>query len=75
MATTARQARSQAGGLAHWVEPCFGIGMSRCDLTDFERRVMEPLLPNEPRGAPRVDDRRSLNGIFWVCGPGAPGDG
>lgn len=37
--------------------------MSRYDLTDFEWRVIEPLLPNKPRGVPRVDDRRVLNGI------------
>ena len=30
--------------------------MSRYDLTDFERRVIAPLLPNKPRGVPRVDD-------------------
>jgi transposase len=28
-----------------------------------------PLLPNEPRGVSRVDDRRVLNGIFWVLRP------
>ena len=39
--------------------------MSRYDLIDFEWRVITPLLPNKPRGAPRVDDRRVLNGIFW----------
>jgi transposase len=38
--------------------------MSRYDLTDFEWRVIEPLLPNKPRGVPRVDDRRVLNGII-----------
>jgi transposase len=27
--------------------------------------VIQPLLPNEPRGVPRVDDRRVLKGIFW----------
>jgi len=32
--------------------------MSRFDLTDFEWRIIEPLLPNTPRGVPRVDDRR-----------------
>ena len=31
-----------------------------------------PLLPNKPRGVPRVDDRRVLNGIFWVLRSGAP---
>lgn len=46
--------------------------MSRYDLTDFEWRVIEPLLPNKPRGVPRVDDRRMLNGIFWVLRSGAP---
>lgn len=40
--------------------------MSRYDLTDFEWRVIEPLLPNKSRGVPRVDERRVLNGIFWV---------
>lgn len=46
--------------------------MSRYDLTDFEWRVIAPLLPNKPRGVPRVDDRRALNGIFWVLRSGAP---
>jgi transposase len=48
------------------------LDMSRYDLTDFEWRVIEPLLPNKPRGVPRVDDRRVLNGIFWVLRSGAP---
>ena len=30
------------------------------------------MLPNKPRGVPRVDDRRVLNGIFWVLRSGAP---
>jgi transposase len=40
--------------------------MSRYDLTNFEWRVIEPLLPDKPRDVPRVDDSRVLNGIFWV---------
>ena len=44
----------------------------RYDLTDFEWSVIRPLLPNKPRGVPRVDDRRVLNGIFWVLRSGAP---
>ena len=40
--------------------------MSRYDLTEFEWRVIAPLLPNKPRGVLRVDDRRVLNGIFWT---------
>ena len=46
--------------------------MKRYDLTDFEWSVIEPLLPNKPRGVPRVDDRRVLNGIMWVLRSGAP---
>lgn len=46
--------------------------ISRYDLTEFEWRVIEPLLPNKPRGVPRVDDRRVLNGIFWVLRSGSP---
>lgn len=46
--------------------------MSRYDLSEFEWRVIEPLLPNKPRGVPRVDDRRVLNGIFWVLRSGSP---
>lgn len=46
--------------------------MARFDLTDFEWSIIAPLLPNKPRGVPRVDDRRVLNGIFWRLRTGAP---
>ncbi len=48
--------------------------MARYELTDFEWKAIEPHLPNKPRGVPRVDDRRVLNGIFWVLRSGAPWD-
>ena len=32
----------------------------------------DPFLPNKPRGVPRVNDRRVLNGIFWILRSGAP---
>ena len=38
----------------------------RYEVTDFEWAAIRPFLPNQPRGIPRVDDRRVLNGIFWV---------
>ncbi len=44
----------------------------RYALNDDEWRVIQPMLPNKPRGVPRVDDRRVLNGIFWVLRSGAP---
>jgi transposase len=31
-----------------------------------------PLLPNKPRGVPRVNDRRVLNGILWRFRTGSP---
>src|ERR1700733_9499027 len=46
--------------------------MARYELTEFEWKVIQPLLPNKPRGVPRVDDRRVLNGIFWGLRSGAP---
>ena len=38
----------------------------RYALTDYEWAAIKPMLPNKPRGVPRVNDRRVLNGIFWV---------
>jgi transposase len=46
--------------------------MGRYDLTDFEWLTIKPLLPDKPRGVPRVDDRRVLNGIFWILRSGSP---
>ena len=40
--------------------------MARYDLSEAEWRLIEPLLPNKPRGVARVDDRRVINGIFYV---------
>ncbi len=45
--------------------------MGRYDLTEKEWLAIQPHLPNKPRGVPRVDDRRVLNGIFWVLRSGA----
>jgi transposase len=44
----------------------------RYELTDFEWSVIQPRLPNKPRGVPRVDDRRVLNGILWRFRTGSP---
>ena len=44
----------------------------RYELTDHEWATIKPMLPNKPRGVPRVNDRRILNGIFWVLRSGAP---
>jgi transposase len=44
----------------------------RYELTDHEWTAIKPMLPSKPRGVPRVNDRRVLNGIFWVLRSGAP---
>lgn len=44
----------------------------RYELTEKEWSIIEPLLPNKPRGVPRVDDRRVLNGILWRFRTGSP---
>ena len=44
----------------------------RYELSHGEWDVIKPMLPNKPRGVPRVDDRRVLNGIFWALRSGEP---
>ncbi len=46
--------------------------MARFDLSDTEWSIIVPLLPNKPRGVPRVDDRRVINGIFYILRTGSP---
>lgn len=46
--------------------------MARLDLADREWDIIQPLLPNRPRGVPRTDDRRVLNGIFYILRTGSP---
>jgi transposase len=46
--------------------------MARFDLSDSEWAIIQPLLPNKPRGVPRTDDRRVLNGIFYILRTGSP---
>jgi len=40
------------------------MSQRRHELSDFEGAVIEPLSPGTPRGVPRVDDRKVLNGIY-----------
>ncbi len=42
----------------------------RYELSDYEWTAIKPMLPNKPRGVRRVNDRRVLNGIFWVLRSG-----
>jgi transposase len=46
--------------------------MGRFDLSDEEWAVIAPLLPKNVRGPRRQDDRRVLNGIFYISRTGAP---
>src|SRR5262249_41563869 len=59
--TDPRDSNSQTGGR-----------IMRYELADYEWLAIKPMLPNKPRGVPRVNDRRVLNGIFWVLRSGAP---
>lgn len=45
---------------------------TRFDLSDEEWALIEPLLPSGLRGARRIDDRRILNGIFYILRAGCP---
>src|SRR4030081_2543370 len=44
----------------------------RYELSDYEWTAIKPMLPNKPRDVRRANDRRVLNGIFWVLRSGAP---
>jgi transposase len=42
------------------------------ELRDDQWALIAPLLPPpKPRGRPRADDRRTINGILWVLHSGA----
>ena len=45
--------------------------MGRYDLSEAEWRLIAPLFPDKPRGVARVDDRRVVNGIFYILRTGA----
>jgi transposase len=60
---------SPSGGMSYRFPNGFEV---RYALTDDEWTAIKPMLPNKPRGLPRVNDRRVLNGIFWVLRSGAP---
>ena len=49
--------------------------MARFDLTDAEWLIIAPLLPGadgKKNGRPRPDDRKVINGIFFVLRTGSP---
>ena len=46
--------------------------MSRFDMSELEWSFIEPILPNNTRGVPRVCDRRVINGIFYKLRTGVP---
>jgi transposase len=48
------------------------MSQRRYELSDFEWMIIEPLLPDRPRGVARVDDRKVLNGIYWRLRTGSP---
>ncbi|HEX8166231.1 MAG TPA: transposase [Beijerinckiaceae bacterium] len=55
--------------------PVGGLGMARFDLTDAEWAIIAPLLPGaegKKNGRPRLDDRKVLNGIFFILRTGSP---
>ena len=39
----------------------------RYELSDYEWSVIKPMLPNKPRGIPRVDDRRISTASSGSC--------
>ena len=46
--------------------------MARSDISDGAWGFIKQVLPNKSRGVKRVDDRRVINGIFYVLRTGIP---
>jgi transposase len=46
--------------------------MGRYDLTDFEWSVIEPLMPMDRRGPKPKNNRKILNGMFYILRTGSP---
>jgi transposase len=46
----------------------------RYELNDDEWSIIKPMLPNKPRGVPRVDDRRASTASFGSCDQVRRGD-
>jgi len=46
--------------------------MGRYDLTDFEWRVIEPLMPMDRRGPKPQNNRQIINGMFYILRTGSP---
>ena len=46
--------------------------MARSDMSDLEWEFIKVVLPNKVRVKKRVDDRRVINGIFYVLRTGIP---
>jgi len=72
-----RRGRGWAGSVAFARMPVIQapkLGGESCAMSSpiVNGMPFKPMLPNKPRGIPRVNDRRVLNGIFWVLRSGAP---
>ena len=61
-----KAAAAEAGASQKDQDSAYRRGMERYELTDGEWPGIKPLLPNKPRGVPRVNDRRVLNGIMYI---------
>ena len=46
--------------------------MARSGMSDLEWKFIKAVLPNKTRGKKRSDDRRVINGIFYVLRTGIP---
>ena len=59
--------------MIHFVQTTGGrMQVARSDMSDLEWEFIKAVLPNKTRGKKRVDDRRVINGIFYVLRTGIP---
>ena len=69
-----RDLQREAGLPQNSTTPIIGAISRLADQKGFDLidSIIEPLLPNKPRGVPRADDRKVLNGIYWRLRTGSP---
>ncbi len=48
------------------------MNQRRYGITGVVGSIIQPVLPNKPRGVPWVDDHKVLNGISWRLRTGSP---
>lgn len=48
------------------------LSVRRYEISDYEWSIIQPLLPDKPRGVARADEPKGINGMFWRLRTSSP---